>query len=133
MNRSHRAVCQVAGCHSLAARAVEVDLPAAWEATPGFTTLPVHAVCCEDHGHEVERRVQAMLEARSDLYNLIAIIEAAVRFEKALELRLDAATGRGDQLDRENGGLRQQLQDTEAALRLARRRGRELIPAGGAA
>jgi hypothetical protein len=133
MNRNHRALCQASGCHSLSVRAVEIDLPAAWEATQHFTTLTVVVGLCCKHGTEVSRRVEAVLEARSDLYNLVTIVEAAVRTEKVQQLRLDAATDRGDQLDRENGGLRQQLEDTEAALRVARRDARCLVPAGDAA
>lgn len=63
----------------------------------------------------------------------MTIVEAAVRTEKVLQLRLDAATDRGDQLDRENGELRQQLNDTAAARRVARREQRRLVPVRDAA
>lgn len=84
--------CQIPGCHRHSATVVEVDLPAAWEASRGFTTLTIHAGLCHRHGPEVTRRVQAMLEARIDFYDLLAIIEQAVDYEKALQLRLEAAT-----------------------------------------
>jgi hypothetical protein len=84
--------CQIPGCRRLAARAVSIDMPAAWEATATFTSLTVYVDLCDEHGQEVERRVQAMLEARVEFANLVAIIEAAVRYEKSLELRLQAAS-----------------------------------------
>lgn len=133
MNRSHRAICQVAGCHSLAARAIEVDLPAAWEATQNYTTLTVVVGLCCKHGVEVQRRVEAVLEARSDLYNLLTIVEAAVSVERDLSRRAERSIAEANRYELEAGGLRQQLQDTQAALRLARREARRLVPAGGAA
>ena len=128
-----RPFCQVPGCHRRAVRAVKIDLPAAWEATQNYTPLTVVVGLCRKHGQEVARRVQGVLEARSDLYNLVIIVEAAVRFEKAQELRLEAMTDRADQLDLENGGLRKQLQDTEAELRFAHTDERQLAVAGSVA
>jgi hypothetical protein len=90
MNDKH--YCQVPGCHRHAAKVVEIDLPAAWEATAAFTTVSLVAGCCHTHGHEIERRVQAMLQARTEFHDLLTIIEQAVRYEKALQLRLEAAT-----------------------------------------
>ena len=84
--------CQVPGCGLQAAEVVSIDLPAAWEASATFTSLGVYVDLCDEHGHEVERRTQAMLEARIEFADLVAIIEAAVRYEKSLELRLQAAT-----------------------------------------
>lgn len=133
MKRNERPFCQVPGCRHHAARAVEIDLPAAWEATQNYTTLTVTVGLCGKHGREVARRVQAVLEARGDLYNLVTIVEAAVRFEKVLELRLEAMTDKADQLDRESGGLRQQLQDVEAELRVRHDDQRQLSVAGGVA
>ncbi len=70
--------CQVVGCDLDAVTMAEIDLPHSWEATPNFTALTVDAGCCQRHGLEVARRVQAILEARNDLCNLITIVEAAV-------------------------------------------------------
>ena len=84
--------CQVLGCHRYAARVVAIDLPAAWEATAAFTTVSVAAGFCHRHGHDVERRVLAMLQARGEFHDLLTIIEAAVRYEKSLQVRLEAAT-----------------------------------------
>jgi len=38
----------------------------------------VHVVLCETHSLEVTERVQALLEARADIPNLLRIIEAVV-------------------------------------------------------
>ncbi len=121
MNRNDRPLCQVPGCRHRAVRAVEVDLPASWEATQNYTTLTVTVGLCCKHAAEVSRRVAAALEARSDLYNLITIVETAVRFEKALELRLEMATDLADRLELENGGLRQTLRDADGELGLVRK------------
>jgi hypothetical protein len=133
MKLQHRPLCQASGCHSLAARAVEIDLPAAWEATQNYTTMTVVAGLCCKHGQEVARRVQAVLEARSDLYNLLVIVEAAAGVERDLRQHAERAAADADRIELEAGSLRQQLQDTEAALRVARRDGRRLAAAGDAA
>jgi hypothetical protein len=70
--------CQVPGCPLAAATVVEVDLPATWEPTANFTALTVHVALCETHSFEVTQRVQALLEARADIPNLLRIIEAVV-------------------------------------------------------
>ena len=120
MNRNERPLCQVAGCHQLAARAVEVDLPASWEATQNYTTLTVVVGLCCKHGAEVQRRVEAVLEARSDLHNLITIVDAAVSVERDLSRRAERAVADADRFELENGGLRQQLREgLEAELRLS--------------
>lgn len=126
-------LCQVSGCHHHAARAVEIDLPASWEATQNYTTLTtVVGLCCK-HGQEVARRVEAGLEARSDLYNLITIVEAAVSVERDLSRRAERAIAEADRLDLENGGLRKQLREAEAELRVRRDDQRQLSVAGGVA
>ena len=76
--RSEKFYCQVPGCHRRAERAVAIDLPAAWEPTTDYTTLTVHAGFCLSHGKEVERRVEGILEARSDLVNVLTVVEAAI-------------------------------------------------------
>ena len=122
MHRNDRALCQVPGCHFPAVRAVEIDLPAAWEATEHYTTLTITVGLCRGCGREVARRVQGVLEARSDLYNLVTIVEAAVSVERDLSRRAERAIEDADRYQLEAGALRQQLQDTEAELRLARAR-----------
>lgn len=117
---SERPFCQAAGCHHGAARAVEIDLPAAWEATQHYTTLTVVVGLCCKHGHDVAGRVRAVLEARSDLYNLIAIVDAAVAVERDLSRRAERAIAEADRHELENGGLRRELHDTQAELRLER-------------
>jgi hypothetical protein len=122
--------CQVSGCHRRAARAVEIDLPASWEASRKYTTLTVVAGLCLQHGHDVSARVQAMLQARTEFHDLLTIIEMATRFELAQRLRLDAATDEANRLEIENGGLRQDLAHVQAELRLARREPKRLVAAG---
>jgi hypothetical protein len=73
--------CQILGCDLDAVSVAEIELPEAWEATANFTVMTVHAGCCYRHGIEVARRVEAILEARNDLHNLITILEAAVLAE----------------------------------------------------
>lgn len=113
-------LCQIGGCHLRATRAVEIDLPAAWEATREYTTLTVVVGLCASCAHDVSGRVQALLEARTEFHSLIEIIEQATRYEKAQQLRLEAVTDQADRYELEAGALRQQLQDTEAELRQAR-------------
>ncbi len=84
--------CQVPGCGRQAAEAVSIDLPAAWEASATFTSLSVYVALCHRPGHDVEGRVQAMLAARVEFHDLLTIIEAAVNYEKSLELRLQATS-----------------------------------------
>ncbi len=89
--RQSRVMCQVSGCRRLAAAdPVEIDLPMAWEATREFTALTVTTNLCRQHCHDVAGRVHALLQARVEFHDLLSIIEMAVRYEKALELRLSA-------------------------------------------
>lgn len=74
--------CQVPGCHRFAARAVEIDLPDVWEATKHYRTLALVAGFCQNHGRDVERRVTAILETRSNLVSLLVTIEAAILAER---------------------------------------------------
>lgn len=75
--RYGRTYCQVAGCHRRAERCVEVDLPISWDGARETTALTVVVGLCRAHGHDVARRVQALLEARSDYAALLAVIEMA--------------------------------------------------------
>lgn len=124
-------LCQIGGCHRRAGRAVEIDLPAAWEASATFTTLSVVAGLCDCHGHEAARRVQAMLQGRVEHFDLLSIITAAVPYEREQREKLERAEAEVERLELELGGARQQLRDTEAELRHARRDGRHLVAAGG--
>ena len=75
--RHGRTYCQVAGCHARARQVGEIDLPMAWEASGEYTALTVVVGLCARHGHDVRRRVNALLEARADLPNLLQVIEDA--------------------------------------------------------
>ena len=77
-----RPYCQVPDCLRRAARVVEIDLPASWEASATYATMTVHAGFCLEHGQEVEHRVGALVEARGDLHNLLVIVEAAILAER---------------------------------------------------
>jgi hypothetical protein len=124
-------LCQVGACHRRAARAVEIDLPAAWEATREFTTLTVVAGLCCEHGHDVAGRVQAMLQARTEFYDLLHIIDAAVPYERQQREKLERAEAEVERLALEAGGLRQDLAHVKAELWLAKRERRPLAAAGG--
>jgi hypothetical protein len=82
--------CQVGLCHAHARRRVEIELPAAWEGSPTYTVLTVAVGACDEHAPELERRVAAMLQARTDLHSLLLIVEAAVRLEADLRQQLAA-------------------------------------------
>jgi hypothetical protein len=112
-----RPSCQVAGCLRPAATPVDVELPDGWEATPLFSTLTVSVRLCSEDGHDVARRTQAAVKARSEFHELVSIIEQAVRDEKSLQLRLEASMERCDQLETENADLRYRLQEAETELR----------------
>jgi hypothetical protein len=88
--------CQVAGCGCPAVSVYEIDLPSAWEPTQNFTTLTVQASLCFQHGLEVARRVEALLEVRSDIPNLLTIIEAALDVAKEPPRFLAEALNAGD-------------------------------------
>jgi hypothetical protein len=133
MLKEHKTYCQVAGCHRRAARAVEVDVPAAWEATREFTTLTVVAGLCCEHGHDVAGRVQAMLQARTEFHDLLHIITMAVPYEREQREELERAEVEIERLELEVGGLRQDLAHARAELWEARRERRPLAAAGGRA
>jgi hypothetical protein len=87
-------LCQVGGCRARACRAVEIQLPAAWEASRTYTVLTLVLGACGEHARELERRVAAMIDARVDLYNLLAIVEAAAARDAELRARLAASERR---------------------------------------
>jgi hypothetical protein len=95
--------CQVTGCCASVRRPVELQLPLAWEASAEFTVLSITVGACSDHGFDLDRRVRALLEARTDLPSLLQVIEAAVVGERELREQLAAACG-GDQAVAAGGG-----------------------------
>jgi hypothetical protein len=88
--------CQVPSCQALARRRIEIELPAAWEASATYTVLTVAVGACFEHAPELERRAAAMLEARADLYNPLTIVEGAVRIEADLRSQLDLLVAGGE-------------------------------------
>lgn len=120
MMTNERPYCQVAGCHHHAVRCVDLDLPMAWEATRDYTTIRVVACLCSKHGHDVNGRLQAMLEARVEFHDLLHIITAAMPYEREQREKLERAEADIERLELELSAARQQLRDTEAELRLAR-------------
>lgn len=136
MMTNERPYCQVAGCGSTTdVRGIEVDLVDAWEASPRFTTITMHVPLCASCAGEAERRIEAMLQARTEFHDLLAIITAAVGYEKAQALKLEATEAEVERLELANGSLRKTLQDTELAYGLARAyiRGWGLPAVGGVA
>ncbi len=95
--------CQVTGCCAPVRRPVEIQLPMAWEASAEFTVLSITVGACHEHGFDLERRVRALLEARTDLPSLLQVIEAAVLGERELREQL-AAARRGDPAVAAGGG-----------------------------
>ena len=89
--RHGRTYCQVRGCRCRVEQATEIDLPMAWEAAAEYTVLTVVVGLCRRHGHDVARRVRALLEARSELPQLLEIIDGAVTTEAELQSQLCAA------------------------------------------
>jgi hypothetical protein len=89
----------VGTCGERAWRPVEIQLPAAWEASRTYTVLTVVVDACRDHADELERRAAALLEVRTDICNLLAIVESAVVTD---------------------AGQREQIACAETALRIAR-------------
>jgi hypothetical protein len=100
--RHGRTYCQVAGCQVRVRRAAEIELPVAWEQDREYTTLTVLVGLCPHHGREIDRRVQALLSARSVLPALLTVIDCAIQTEEDQHRRLCE--------------LRAQLEIAEAAL-----------------
>ena len=121
--------CQVPGCRARVGRAVEIELPMAWEASVEYTVLSVTVGACRRHGHDLDRRARALLAARADLPSLLTIIEAAIATEQRLREELAAARSEtaqaaGAELERlsaDNGGLRDRLLHAEAELATMKR------------
>ncbi len=111
--RHRRACCQVSGCRARAVQAVSIDLPAAWGAEPGYMALPVVVGLCRRHGREVGRRVEALLEARSELAHLLTIIDGAVEAEALSQSQLCVAEA---ELERLSGEV---VRHRELAMRVA--------------
>jgi hypothetical protein len=83
----------VADCRAEVERVVEIELPAAWEASPTYSVLTVRAGACREHAPELERRAQALLAARADIHNLLVIVENAVAIEADLRARVASSEG----------------------------------------
>jgi hypothetical protein len=86
---------------------VSIELPGAWSPSPEWYALSVTVAACRLHGRELDRRQQAMAEARAEFATLLQVIDGAVVTETALRRRLEAAAdpdlveafvGRGDEL-----------------------------------
>jgi hypothetical protein len=123
--RHGRVYCQSPGCRRPVSRAVEIDLPAAWEPDAQFTTLTVTVGLCRDHGHEAARRARALLEARSELPTLLHIIDGAVLAERDLMAQLGSARRRATRAEYERGVLQR------AHLRLLQASGSEVADVRG--
>lgn len=119
--RHGRTYCQVSGCQARVRRAVEIELPMAWEQDREYTTLIVLAGVCPRHGREIDRRVQTLLSARSALPALLTVIDSAIETEAEQQARVCA-------LEAEAACLREQVTEqrelrelAESALELAQR------------
>jgi hypothetical protein len=81
--------CRVPDCPAAACELVEIELPAAWEASERYTVLTVAVAACAEHAPELRRRAAALLEARADLRALLAIVDDAIPAERQLRGRAD--------------------------------------------
>ncbi len=115
-------LCQVASCRQRSCRAVEIDLPASWDGAREYTALTVTVGLCREHGSEVSRRTEALLQARSDHGALLAVIEMAAvedltarQATEALERALAEAEGavayQRDRAERAEAALQRAGQD----------------------
>ena len=86
--RHGRTYCQATGCQARVRRAAEIELPVAWEQDREYTTLTVLVGLCAHHGREIDRRVQALLSARSVLPALLTVIDCAIQTEGDQHQRL---------------------------------------------
>ena len=87
-------LCQVPTCRAFARHRIEIELPAVWEGSATYTVLTVAVGACCEHASELQRRASAVLDARVDLCNLLAVVEGAVRVEAELRARLELAAAR---------------------------------------
>jgi hypothetical protein len=72
---------------------VVVQLPAAWEASSEFTTIVVRVEACESCAVELQRRADAVVDARSDYHSLLRVVDLAVLTDIELRERLRQALG----------------------------------------
>lgn len=118
--------CQVPHCRARVAGVVDIELPDAWEGSAEYRVITVSIGACGKHGRELRRRALAVLEARSDLYNLLSIVQAAVEVEADLRHRAERAEC--DLLEAEGAVdyQRECAQRAELALRLVEEDGRSV-------
>jgi predicted RNase H-like nuclease (RuvC/YqgF family) len=67
--------------------------------------------------HRLLAEIEGLVQDRNDL---LRIIEAAIPYEHEQQARVEQLEAEIERLELENGGLRQQVIDLEAELRLAR-------------
>jgi hypothetical protein len=60
----------------------------AWEKDREYTSLTVLVGLCAHHGREVDRRVQALVAARTTLPALLTVIDCAIESEERQHRRL---------------------------------------------
>ena len=97
-DRHFVARCPVRHCRARACVPVEMHLPAAWEASPRYTLLTIVVAACREHARELDRRAAAMLDARADLHNLLAILEHAAIADAQARERLETAEAEVERL-----------------------------------
>ena len=73
-------------------------------------------------------KIQDLVRDRDDL---LRVLEAAIPYEHEQRERLERTEAEIERLELENGGLRRELLQREAELRLARADQRQLSVAGG--
>jgi hypothetical protein len=71
----------VRGCRGRACEAIEIELPASWDASATYSVLVIVVGACREHARELRRRAVAVVEARADRRVLLAIIESAAMGE----------------------------------------------------
>jgi hypothetical protein len=89
--RRRRRCCQVASCGGPFAKAVEIQLPAAWEASRTYTVLTVRVDACDEHVAELDRRGRDVLEVRAVIGTLLAVVEAAAVTDAAQREQIASA------------------------------------------
>lgn len=130
--RHGKVYCQVPGCRRRVERAAEIELPMAWEACAEYTVLTVVVGACRGHGHDLERRTRALLEARSEFPSLIHIIDGAVFAERELREQIALREAELRAVERAIEAMADQAIDAASTLRVARSE-RPAAAAGGRA
>jgi hypothetical protein len=120
--RHGRTYCQVAGCQARVRRAAEIELPMAWEKEREYTSLTVLVGLCQHHGREIDRRVQAMLSARSVLPALLTVIDGAIETEERQHRHLCELTAEVACLREHTNEQRERADLAEWAMELVQRR-----------